>query len=493
MEKPLKALIIEDNEDDAELLLRELKKGGYNPYYLLVDTKEGMLQALASEQWDVIFSDYSLPKFNGIAALEIYREKGLDIPFIILSGTIGEGTAVAAMKSGASDYLMKDNLARLVPAVERELREAEIRRQRQWAETVQSALFVISKAANVNMDLGDFFRLLHAIISELMVADNFFIALYDLELNIIEYPYFQDQYLRTPEPHEMGLGLVDYVLRNGKPVLFKQHQIQQLIEEGEVVPRSPLPQEWMGAILTGENGPLGVIAALNYQDEPVYSEKELAVLNFVADQAQLLIQRKKSEERVRQANLELSLAYDSTLEGWSRALEMRERETAGHSQRVVSLTLGLAKALGLSDEELVHIRRGALLHDIGKMGIPDHILLKPGKLTDDEWNIMRQHPIYAYQLLAPIQYLAPALDIPYAHHERWDGSGYPRGLKGEEIPLAARIFAVVDVWDALISDRPYSPAWTKTDAKEYIRSQAGKHFDPKIVEVFLKLIEENNF
>jgi putative nucleotidyltransferase with HDIG domain len=206
--------------------------------------------------------------------------------------------------------------------------------------------------------------------------------------------------------------------------LFKQHQIQQLIEEGEVVPRSPLPQEWMGAILTGENGPLGVIAALNYQDEPVYSEKELAVLNFVADQAQLLIQRKKSEERVRQANLELSLAYDSTLEGWSRALEMRERETAGHSQRVVSLTLGLAKALGLSDEELVHIRRGALLHDIGKMGIPDHILLKPGKLTDDEWNIMRQHPIYAYQLLAPIQYLAPALDIPYAHHERWDGSGY---------------------------------------------------------------------
>jgi len=492
MSKPIRVLIIEDNEDDAELLLRELKRGGYDAVYQLIETKEAMLQALDHYPWDIIFSDYSLPKFSGIAALEIFREKGLDIPFIILSGTIGEGTAVAAMKSGASDYLMKGSYARLVPAVERELRESEIRQEHRWSETVQSAFYVISKAANANMSFNDFFRLLHAVVSELMYSENFFVALYDTQLNQIHYPYFQNQYDDIPPPHEMEMGLIDYVLRNGKSLLVSQKDLQKLIEQGEVISISQrtMPKEWMGAILQGEKGPIGVLSIQNYLEDTRYSEKDLSILNFIADQAQLLIQRRWSEEQVRLANSELSLAYDSTLEGWSRALELRERETAGHSQRVVSLTMVLARNLGISEEELVHIRRGALLHDIGKMGIPDYILLKPGKLTEDEWNIMRQHPIYAYQLLSPIYYLAPALDIPYAHHERWDGSGYPRGIKGEDIPFAARIFAIIDVWDALISDRPYSPAWTKEDTKTHIESQSGKHFEPRIVDAFLKLIAE---
>jgi HD-GYP domain-containing protein (c-di-GMP phosphodiesterase class II) len=140
----------------------------------------------------------------------------------------------------------------------------------------------------------------------------------------------------------------------------------------------------------------------------------------------------------------------------------------------------------MSEQELVHVRRGALLHDMGKLGVPDTILFKPGKLTDEEWTVMHQHPMYAYELLSPIVYLRPALDIPYCHHEKWDGTGYPRGLKGEEIPLAARIFALVDVWDALRSDRPYRPAWSEEEALEYIREQAGKHFDPATVKVFLE-------
>jgi putative two-component system response regulator len=196
------------------------------------------------------------------------------------------------------------------------------------------------------------------------------------------------------------------------------------------------------------------------------------------------------EERanLQQANKELAQAYDETLKGWSLALELRDNETRGHSERVTDTTLRLAYAMGINDGNLVHIRRGALLHDIGKMGIPDSILNKPGPLTDEEWEIMRQHPVYAYELLSPIAYLRPALDIPYSHHEKWDGTGYPRGLKGKQIPIAARVFAVVDVWDALRSDRPYRDAWPEEKVRTYISEQTDIHFDPQVVNIFLKLI-----
>jgi putative nucleotidyltransferase with HDIG domain len=183
-------------------------------------------------------------------------------------------------------------------------------------------------------------------------------------------------------------------------------------------------------------------------------------------------------------------AYDETIRGWANALEMRDSETMGHSQRIIELTLALARKVGVKDADLVHVRRGALLHDIGKMGIPDAILHKPGKLTEEEWKIMRKHPVYARSYLATISYLAPALDIPYSHHERWDGTGYPRGLKGDEIPLSARIFAVVDVWDALTMQRPYRGAWYPEKALTHIQEQAGKHFDPRIVESFVELIKK---
>ena len=175
----------------------------------------------------------------------------------------------------------------------------------------------------------------------------------------------------------------------------------------------------------------------------------------------------------------------------SRALDLRDRETEGHTQRVTEMTIRLAKAMGVGGAELVHIHRGALLHDIGKLGVPDVILRKPGPLTEDEWKLMRQHPQFSFDMLAPITYLKPALDIPYCHHEKWDGTGYPRGLKGEEILPAARLFAVVDVWDALMSDRPYREAWPEEKVLEHIRSLAGTHFDPKAVELFFKVINEN--
>ncbi len=210
-------------------------------------------------------------------------------------------------------------------------------------------------------------------------------------------------------------------------------------------------------------------------------------LDTLAGQAAIAIDNATLFADLQRSNVDLALAYDTTLEGWSRALDLRDKETEGHSQRVTEMTLRLARAMGVPEPDLVHVRRGALLHDIGKMGIPDAILHKPGTLAKEEKAIMRWHPVFAYELLSPIDYLRPALDIPYCHHEKWDGTGYPRGLRGEQIPLAARIFAVADVWDALRSDRPYRRAWSKVRARRHVRLQAGKHFDPRVVEVFLQL------
>ncbi len=211
----------------------------------------------------------------------------------------------------------------------------------------------------------------------------------------------------------------------------------------------------------------------------------LEFLETLAGQAAIAIDNATLFEGLQRSNAELMQAYDATIEGWSRALDLRDKETEGHTQRVTEMALKLARAIGLSETELMHIRRGALLHDMGKMGVPDSILLKPDTLTDDEWIIMRRHPQLAYEMLSPIAFLKPALDIPYCHHEKWDGTGYPRSLKGEQIPLAARLFAIVDVWDALRSDRPYRASWSEEKVRQYIREQSGKHFDPMVVEVFL--------
>ena len=220
---------------------------------------------------------------------------------------------------------------------------------------------------------------------------------------------------------------------------------------------------------------------------PLASETEwVSFMETLAGQAAIAIDNTQLFDNLQRSNVDLALAYDATIEGWSAALDLRDKETEGHSLRVTEMTMQLARSLGIGEAELVHVRRGALLHDIGKMGVPDTILLKPDKLTDEEWVLMRKHPQLAFDMLAPITYLKPALDVPYCHHEKWDGTGYPRGLKGEEIPLSARIFAVVDVYDALISDRPYRRAWTREKTISHIGEQAGSHFDPEVVKVFLK-------
>jgi HD-GYP domain-containing protein (c-di-GMP phosphodiesterase class II) len=226
---------------------------------------------------------------------------------------------------------------------------------------------------------------------------------------------------------------------------------------------------------------------INWNRENVQFFEALAKQTAIAiDKVSMVINLKKS-------NIDLIHSYEQTLEGWSRAMDIRDHETENHTQRVTSMTMKMGKKFRLTEEQLVQMRRGALLHDIGKLGVPDNILLKTGSLTEEEWQIMRQHPIMARELISPIAFLTPAMSIPYFHHEKWDGSGYPQGLRGGEIPIEARIFSIVDVWDALTSDRPYRLALSPVEAATYIISQSNLHFDPQIVAVFLELLQDEGF
>lgn len=243
-------------------------------------------------------------------------------------------------------------------------------------------------------------------------------------------------------------------------------------------------KEYYGIPLIANHQLKGVLEVFLRMPRSIDPER-LEFLETLAGQATIALDNSSLFEQLQDSNSELSIAYDATLEGWAKALELRDRETVGHAHRVIQMTLSIANLLGIYGETLQHIRRGALLHDIGKMGIPDSILLKPGPLTPNEWKIMRQHPIHAYEMLKTIDYLSAALEIPYSHHERWDGKGYPQGLIGKNIPLSARIFAVVDVWDALTSNRPYRFAWSEGQALEYISRESGRHFDPEVVTAFL--------
>jgi putative nucleotidyltransferase with HDIG domain len=243
-----------------------------------------------------------------------------------------------------------------------------------------------------------------------------------------------------------------------------------------------------------KNDLIGVIYVDNRAHAGIFRDSDLALIDAFADQAavaihnaQLFEDLKRTNFQLEAANLELQIAYEATLNGWVRALDLRDKETEGHTKRVTILTERLARAMGVEGDELIHVTRGALLHDIGKMAIPDGILLKPGQLTDDERKLIQKHPVYAYEMLSPIEFLRPALDIPYCHHEKWDGSGYPRGLRGEDIPFSARIFPVIDVWDALTSDRPYRKGMPQNVVFQHIQADSGKHFDPRVVNAFMEM------
>ncbi|MBI5713451.1 MAG: PAS domain S-box protein [Chloroflexi bacterium] len=861
---PLAILMIEDTESDAQLTVRTLRKVGYEITFQQIETAAQMRAALEKQTWDIVISDYSLPQFNGPAALRLLQEMGLDIPFITVSGTIGEETAVDMMKAGAHDYLMKGNLARLASAIERELAQAKVRRERKQAEEALAAseselraLFASMHDAVLVIDYEGVYRkiaptqpinvykppeeLLGKSLAEIFPEEQaqlFLTALRQVlatgQTTQIEYqlnfdgrtPWFETAI--SPLTTDSTLWVARDITERKqaeKAVELSHKRFQSLIEnsadaitlldaDGIAIYDSPAapgmlgygPDEligqnvftlihpddlpnvqdlfqnllktpdtrvngtfrlrhkngmwrWMEGVATNLlNEPSVNAIVTNYRDVSERKEAENALRNSEAEfralfaamndvvivydsqgrylsiaptnasllykpptdligktmhevlpafQANLIIEhihraldtkhtvnldysltlgerevwfaasispsinntvilvahditeRKRAEEKIQQqierltalslidqaisasfdlrlvlnilleqvttqlrvdaaavllhhtnlhtlefsagrgfrsnaynrtqvrlgdgqagkaalerqivahpdfavsqpifvmpevmagegfaayyavpliakgqvkgvlevfhraphhadeewlrflntlagqaaiaidnaelfnnlhrSNADLMRAYDATIEGWSHALDLRDKETEGHTQRVTEMTLTLAQAMGQQGEPLMHIHRGALLHDMGKLGVPDDILHKPAALTDDEWVVMKKHPQFAYDMFAPIDYLRRALDIPYCHHEKWDGSGYPRGLKGEDIPLAARIFAIVDVWDALRSDRPYRQGWSEAKVREHIRANSGTHFDPQVVEAFMRMLEE---
>ncbi len=355
------------------------------------------------------------------------------------------------------------------------------------------ALRAIDIAIVNNHELGDtLIVLLDKIIEQLEVDAALFMLLNE-DKNELSYITSRGLDI-TPFRYDtipMGQGVAGRAATQQKII-----HIPDLSTDPQALPLKPLVEQegfvtYYAIPLIIQGQTKGVLEIFNRA--PLDSNEEwLSFLDALAGQAAIAIESVTLFENLQQSNDELSKAYDATIEGWSYALDLRDKETEGHTRRVTELTLELAKSFGFTGEELVHIRRGGLLHDIGKMGVPDVILFKETTLDAHEWAHMKQHPIYAYEMLQPIEYLHKAVDIPYCHHEKWNGEGYPRGLKGEEIPLAARLFAIVDVWDALTSDRPYRSAWTHEKAIEYIKAESRKQFDPHVVEMFIQLLEQKN-
>ncbi len=332
MSVPLRLLLVEDSEEDALLLIREITRGGFDVRNERVETPEMMADALISKDWDMIISDYTLPRFSGLAALKLFQQKGLDLPFIIVSGKIGEDIAVRAMKAGAHDYILKNNLSRLVPAINRELREAAMRRE-----------------------------------------------------------------------------------------------------------------------------------------------------------------RKRAEEVVRQSYLELANIFDQTVKALASITEMRDPYTAGHQVRVSKLACAIAAGMGLSEDRIKTIRMAASIHDIGKTTIPAEILNKPGALNGIEMSLVQNHAYSGYEILKNINFGDPIAEIVWQHHERMNGSGYPRGLSGDEILLEARILAVADVVETMSSHRPYRPALMLEQALDEIRQEKGILYDGGAVDTCLRLFEAGDF
>lgn len=616
VETNIRLLLVEDSEDDALLLLREMQKGGYEPDCLRVETEKQMRDALESREWDVIVCDYTLPGFGAPQALTLVKESGRDIPFIIYSGTIGEDAAVACVKNGAEDFVLKGHYVRLIPAIQRSMREAESRRGRLEAEEARhateeryrnlieqlpDALIVVRKGRIVFMnpaalelfgaqappqllkepiaqylqvsaagstDTGSRTHLAQSIregrlvrldgkhiyvdvasssfefqgepaeqlilrditdrkdaqrqamlqleqLAALRKVDIAITGSLDLRLTLsvlldqmtatLQMPaadvllldslaqsltYYAGRGFSTPTVSEASLrisrGCAGAAVQTRQTVIYSTSSARADDPRREVLSAENFA-DYMVTPLVSKAQVKGVLEVFSRAPiEPTTGWLEL--LDAFAGQAAIAIDNATLFESLQGSNAELELAYDTTLEGWSRALDLRDNETEGHTQRVTQLALQLGRKLGLAEAELTQVRRGALLHDIGKMGIPDQILLKPGTLTESEWEVMRMHPVYAYEMLRPIAYLKRALFIPYEHHEKWDGSGYPRGLRGNEISLAARIFAVADVWDAITSKRPYREPMTREEAREHIIANRGTHFDPYIVDIFLEML-----
>ena len=414
---------------------------------------------------------------------------GVCIPIQSTAGPVG--VLMIALEAGRQVVEELHLITILAEITGNAIHRAELYQQSQEQVQRLTTLRDIDSAIASSFDLRLTLNILMDQTRTHLALDAVDIALYHPDLQSLT--YLTGGGFRTPTPTRpqlrIGEGLAGQVI-----IRQQTYQIADLQDAAEVEKEPLIRREgfvaYIGIPLIVKGQIKGVFEV--FHRSPLSPTPDwMEFLHTLAGQAAIAIDNAQLFEDLQQSNQELIQAYDTTLEGWARALELRDRETEGHTRRVTDLTMRLARYMNINDRDYVNIRRGVLLHDIGKMGVPDKILKKTGSLTPTEWNEMRKHPLYAYNLLSPIAYLRGALDIPYCHHEHWDGSGYPRGLKGEQIPLSARIFSVVDIWDALLSNRPYRDAWPREKVIEYLKEISGTYLDPKIVEVFLRMIAED--
>jgi len=463
---PVKLLIVEDGRTIAAHMRDEFIAAGYEVVGVHA-SGEAAVQALGEaakrrKTPDVVFMDIELAgKMDGIETAEIISREH-DCAIIYLTGSSQADKFQRAIATKPSAYLVKpfdlrQAMAMIEIALYQRSLEKKLRRKQQESEGRYQVTFESSNDAILL--ISD-----HAVFDCNPAALRLFGALDKEELFVHPGDLSHAAQPDGSDSRQAMDDKIESTLENG-------------VERFEWLFRGGGDKEVYTDI---------VMAAYPLEHRSVVQASLRDITDYMAARRELI----RLHNDLRQSHEELKRAYSTTIQGWAQALELRDAETEGHSRRVVPLTVRMARALGVDGEELLHIERGAILHDVGKMGIPDSVLLKPGRLTDEEWVVMRRHPGYARDMLAKIPYLHNALDIPYSHHERWDGTGYPQGLAGEDIPLSARIFAIVDVWDALSSDRPYRQGWPTDKVMEHIHSQSGKHFDPALVELFEKILAE---
>ncbi len=490
---PLNILLLEDNDFDAELIESAIARHGYAMELTRARDRDEF-QAALEGSYDLLISDYSLPQFDAHQAIALARSSGLEAPILVVTGTLDDEAAVRCIKEGASDYLLKDRLARLGSAVAHALDERRLRleqihladRERRQAERL-NALRLIDIAITGSLDVSVTLTVLLDQVTTILGVDASSVLLFDRFSR--ELRFAQGRGFRTTKIEHTALALGEGLA--GRVALDRRTLfVPDLGHESAYTRRHDLQAEefvsYHGIPLVAKGTVKGVLELFHRSRITTDSDWNDFV-SALAGSAAIAVDNAQLFDDMQRANTELELAYDRTLEGWARTLELRDYETKGHSERVVALSRAIGRAAGFDGEALADLKRGALLHDIGKIAIPDHVLLKPGPLTDDEWEIMRKHPEYGYRLLADIPFLTEAVKVAYSHHERWNGTGYPLGLKGEQIPILARAFALADVYDALRSERPYKHAWPRDEVTAYIQAESGKHFDPAMVEAFCRL------
>lgn len=455
MKENLRVLMIEDSEDDALLILRELRKNGYHTAYERVETESEMRAALSGREWDLILSDYNMPHFSTSEALSIAKESGIDVPFIIVSGAIGEENAVLLMKEGAHDYVMKDRLGRLAPVISRELQEAEERKSRRKAEDLhRKADFII----NTSKDMM-------ALINRDYVYET---------VNRSFCKAFQKD-----NPKEMiGLSVQD---------VWGQEVFEQKIKSDidRCLKREEIETEaWFDMPVTG-----------NQCFEIIYTpyRSNQGSITHVIWVAHNITNRKRADQQITESYQRLQRTFEETVHALSALVEMRDPYTAGHQKRVALIARAIATEIGLPDHRVQGIWVAALVHDVGKIRVPSDILSKPGRITKAEFELIKEHPQTGYEVLSKIDFPWPVAQIVLQHHERINGSGYPRGLKEQEILIESKIMGVADVVEAMTYRRPYREALGLDVALQEIKQNEGILYDPEVVQACIKIFTEKGF